>query len=119
MALGVGLAVFALVDGTQAPDSSVDSGTRPGLTSEPTVLGAVVTRTPAPPAEPATVDIPGDDADTSGTVTSRRTGTTASGSRPTTTTETPGPTLIPPTVVDNTTTTSAPTTTEPTTTTAG
>ena len=132
VALGVGLAGFLLAgaDDDSEPTDQAAPGTsdRPSSTS-PTVLGAVVTPSSAPEADPAApVDVTLDaTATSSGTARPRSTNSGPGTTRPAgssttttvgpTTTSPPGstteppPTIIEPTVIENT------TTTEPTTTT--
>ena len=125
-ALGIAVIGYALVSVRGDGDGSDDASRTPA-TSEPTVLGAVITpeeRVPdAPAASPVSVVVgdteePATTRPTSPagpTPTTRATSPTSAPPAPTTSTE-PPPTLVPPTVVENTTTTSAPTTTTPPTT---
>jgi hypothetical protein len=61
IAVGLAVAVLALVDGDPQPGTTIDAGAG-ASTSAPTVLGAVITRgieAPlAEPAEPATFELP-------------------------------------------------------------
>jgi len=138
VALGVGLAAFLLAgaddDGESTDQAGPSTSGRPSSTS-PTVLGAVVTPSTAPEADPAApVEVTLDATETSsgavrprstnaGPGTTRPAGSSTTNAAPTTTstpgsTTTPPPTLIEPTVIENTTTTESPTTTtEPPTTT--
>lgn len=123
LALGAGLVVFALSGGRggdeRLPSDPLASGRDEAATSEPTVLGVVVTTTlgDAPAASPFLVPT----SERSATSSSSAPPTTRSGpgtTRPgsTTTTDSPTVSLIPPTSIVNTTTTTSPTTTSPTTT---
>jgi hypothetical protein len=123
VAIGVGLAVFAVVDGERGSET-VPGRAASSPTSPPTVLGSIVTAPPpealADPATPATFDLRAS-AVTPPTRRARapreEVSSTTSTSVAQTTTTTTGPELIPPMTIENTTTTTeSPTTTEPTTT---
>jgi hypothetical protein len=125
IALGLGVATFALIDGDPGSDVALDSDAGRSVTSSPTVLGSTITAAPAPTvptagaAAPATFELtapPLDVRRTTVTTRPRRPTRIDGPTAPTTTSTTspaPPPTLAPPWSIENTTTT----TTEATTTT--
>ncbi len=111
------IATVALVYAQRESGPGLDTGPATGSTSTPTVLGAVLTRSDLPEAEPARPATLAPSARTTATTVSSPTTTT---SKPRSTTTVPAPELIPPVTIENTTTTEpSPTTTvSPTTTTS-
>jgi hypothetical protein len=122
-AVGIALVGYVVVGTGDAPDR--EGGDRSPATSEPTVLGAVITAEElpdAPPASPVSIAAATDEPATEAPVTTRApapggapppTAPPATAPPPTTASTQPPPTLVPPTVIENTTTTTA----EPSTTT--
>jgi hypothetical protein len=111
IALGIGLAVFALVDGGPGSDVVLDSTPGSSASTSPTVLGAVVTHTPlAHAATPATFAAPGTTVREPAT-TRRPLRRPTKGADPGTTTTTQPPAQLgPPWSIETTTTTTRPTT---------
>ena len=112
IALGVGLAAFALVDADPGSEVAVDTSVSQPQGSSPTVLGSTVTAPAVVPtaraATPATFDLP------TTTARSPRLRRPTLGA-PRTTTTVPPPVIGPPqTIVNTTTTTEAPATTSTT-----
>ena len=104
IALGIGVAVFALIDANPGSDEALDTGIIRPSASSPTVLGATVTTPPVVPtagaATPATFGVP------SSVAAPDRTRPPIRGGLGTSTTL-PSPVIGPPTSIYNSTTTTA------------